>query len=318
MALFLLRLSPSSPLQVATPPIKPSAVRGLQLLSITTSKISNANWTVLVSVNLTTAYMYNISTPAAAAAVERRGRSLMASALTSWAEEDIYQTALTELQASAGMAFGVSSDGMVAEDGQSGGGGIASAQLRTLQMDPYSAARGHLSSSTLPGRVLSAWVREQAMPALNRARRDLASSLQQLDAMSLRSRAEEGGNSGPAGQGGRTLLDDPSPDTITLAQIMSMLSSLDTLNVGVRTQEGPSRRESYPRRRPYIAMSALPSPPRPALYCNECPPLPLPDLPYIAMSALPSPPLSFTTVRPSCHPPVWPLTSGCPLSTDGD
>lgn len=144
-----------------------------------------------------------------------------------------------ELQASAGSgAFRVSSDGMLAEGGHGSGlqngVSIAPSQLRTLLMDPLSAARVHLPPSTLAGRVLSAWVRERAMPALDRARSDMAASLQQLEARSLR--AEEDLNPEADGteevrQGGRSLLADPSPDTITLAQIMSVLSSLDTLNV---------------------------------------------------------------------------------------
>ena len=87
------------------------------------------------------------------------------------------------------------------------------------------------------------------MPALGQARRNLASSLMQLEVMSQRVHAKEdaalGGSSefgrnvtagrdftaGLEATGGRRALLDASQDAVTLAQIMSILSNLNTLNV---------------------------------------------------------------------------------------
>ena len=98
------------------------------------------------------------------------------------------------------------------------------------------------------GRIASAWVRQQAMPALVRARRALASSLHQIEVMAERMAppaenvedwedgvlSADGDSRDQLGGGARRSLmasNMSQADIITLAQVMSVLSSLDTLNV---------------------------------------------------------------------------------------
>lgn len=191
-----------------------------------TQTSSPSNWTVVVSVSITYGFVMNYSFTS----TRRRGRSLMAS-LDSWVAEDLFQPSHGG-SAYPGINFAEAVDGMASE-GHDGS--------RTLLFDALpspNAAEVRLALSTPAGRAASAWVKQRAVPVLQRARRDLASTLRQLEVMSQRLLPEEEASSDDAPFMGRRSLTSSnasiytSPqDIVTLAQIMSVLSSLNTLSV---------------------------------------------------------------------------------------
>ena len=244
-----------------TVPIKPASVRGLKLLSVNASQVSatqpgGSNWTVIVSVNLTIGYVASYTTTDSSGVSKRLStgrRALMSSSLDSWAQEDLFALVKRrrrlvgeEVMMSAEVAGGMSA----AFGHHLPLDGSGQPRLRSLLFHDPGSPEALVIQEALRspyGRIASAWVRQQAMPALARARRELASSLQHIELLAERMelQAADVGNiftddweqfSAIDGDGSRRSLlgsNFSQADTITLAQIMSVLSSLTTLNVSV-------------------------------------------------------------------------------------
>ena len=179
----------------------------------------------------------------------------MASSLDSWAQEDVFELAR--------QAIRQVEDGQVPMHLSPGLQGMSAATFRhQLPLNPVIGSphmRGlmfhdpstpeSLVLTEAPrspySRIASTWVRQQAMPALARARHALASSLHQIEVMAERMSPPLGDledellsadgdwkDQFPGGSRRSLMASNMSQaDIITLAQVMSVLSSLDTLNV---------------------------------------------------------------------------------------
>jgi hypothetical protein len=163
--------------------------------------------------------------------------------LSAWAEDEDVASRVKQLsEAAQAGRQGTVSMGMPSP-GSGIGLEVSSAFLGESMMGWVSAATSHGDHASFSqvtpvmARVMNSWVRKQAIPLLEQAKRDISEQLQVLETNIEDNGVflQELGSAADAGWRGRALLQTgvPNSTTIAVAQVMSVLSNLQTLEVRI-------------------------------------------------------------------------------------